>query len=529
VTSPAVRRRRLAAAAVALPAVAAVVVLAVRALGSEEPPATAAAKLAPKNTLVYVHVSTDTERDAVERAHELLGRFDSYERITDTILQRLVGTSRDVKAGDVEPWLGDEAALALVDAGQATAGSLVIVRVTDARRARDFLTRSPRHTAVRTYKGDRIDEFGTVNVAFKDGWLLIGQSITVQGALERADGRDQSLADDPIFRRAMEGAPEGRAADAYITVGGLRRLLAPQGDLLGGLATALDQPALQAVALSAEAEDDERLRITAHSILDAAAQKRSGGVPEPLDADLLEDVPEDALAYYGVRGISGALGNLLAAAAGGADAGGAGPVLQRLRRELTRQAGDGLERDLLRLFDGEVAVVITKAIPAPALSLVAKVADEERTAGVLRRLQAPLVRMLTPEGEQAPRWRTDDLGGGVRAHTLAIPSGAELSYAVFDGRLVLGTGPTAIRRIKDADGSLEDSDAFKSVERRSEKMTSLGFLDFSQLLELGEQTGLNDSRAYLAAREDLQRIRALGVSSYGSEGESTAEILLSIP
>ena len=64
---------------------------------------------------------------------------------------------------------------------------------------------------------------------------------------------------------------------------------------------------------------------------------------------------------------------------------------------------------------------------------------------------------------------------------------------------------------------------------RPDEVASLGFLDFSQLLELGEQTGLNDSRAYLAARDDLSRIRAVGVSSSGDEGETTAEILLSIP
>jgi hypothetical protein len=58
---------------------------------------------------------------------------------------------------------------------------------------------------------------------------------------------------------------------------------------------------------------------------------------------------------------------------------------------------------------------------------------------------------------------------------------------------------------------------------------SVGFLDFSQLLDLGEQTGLNDSRAYLAARDDLRKIRAVGVSSSGAEGETTSEIILSIP
>ncbi len=64
---------------------------------------------------------------------------------------------------------------------------------------------------------------------------------------------------------------------------------------------------------------------------------------------------------------------------------------------------------------------------------------------------------------------------------------------------------------------------------RPDRVGTLGFLDFSQLLELGEQTGLNDSRAYLRVRDDLRKITAIGVSSSSGEGESTAEILVSIP
>ena len=148
---------------------------------------------------------------------------------------------------------------------------------------------------------------------------------------------------------------------------------------------------------------------------------------------------------------------------------------------------------------------------------------------MLRRLQAPLVKLLTPKGEDAPAWRVDDVGGGVRAQTLALPTGAQVTYAVFDGHLVVGTGPDAIRRIKDAKGSLTDDEAFEKVESRPENPTSLGFLDFSQLLELGEQTGLNDSRAYQLARDDLHRVKSVGISSHSGEGETTAEILLSIP
>ena len=524
----AVRRRRAIAFAIGVVLLVAAALLAGKLFGGDEPPATGAAKLAPKDTLVYAHVSTDPDRDAVQRASDLLGKFDAYSGFRDTTLQRLVGTSEKVEPKDLEPWIGDEAALALVDAGQATAGSLVIVKVTDVGKARKFLARNPRRSAIRRYKGDRVDEFGAVNVAFADGYMLIGQPATVNGALDRSNGRGEPLTEDPTYRQAIAELPEGRAGDAFITAAGLRRLLVPQGDVIGSLAVMLEQPGLRAVGLSAEAQD-EGLKVTARTLLDPEQQKRAGGV-DTFKPTLTDAAPKDTMAYLGTSGVSATLGNLVGAAAGGANAGGVGPLLGRLRSELGKQTDGALERDLLKLFEGEVAVVLNRATPAPTLALVTRTEDEDRTAAVLRRLQQPLVKLLTPQGEQAPRWRQDDVGDGVAAQTLATPTGLEVSYAVFEGRLVLGTGPAAIRRIKDAKGDLTDDATFARVTKgRPERVTSLGFLDFTQLLELGEQTGLNDSRAYLAAREDLRRIRAIGISSHATEGETTAEILLQIP
>lgn len=523
----AVRPRRAIAFGAALVLLAVAAFAAQKLLSGDEPPVNGAAKLAPKDTLVYVHASTDGDRDAVERVSELLTQFDFFAGFRDQTLQRLVGTTKKVTPKDLEPWLGDEAALALVDAGQATAGSLVIVQVKDVGEARKFLARNPRRSAIRRYKGDRVDEFGAVNVAFADGYMLIGQPPTVNGALDLSNGRGEPLTKDPTYRQATSKLPADRAGDAFITAGGLRRLLVPQGDVIGSLAVMLEQPGLRAAAVSAEARD-EGLKLNVRSLLDPKQQQRSD--EDGFDPQLVEAVPRDTMAYLGTSGISGTLGNLVAAAAGGANAGGVGPLLGRLRTELGKQTDGALERDLLKLFDGEVAVVLNQATPAPTLSLVTKTGDEDRTASVLRRLQQPLVKLLTPEGEQAPRWSRDDVGDGVVVQTLTTPAGVTVSYAVFDGRLVLGTGPAAIRRIKDAEENLTDDATFASVTKgRRDQVTSLGFLDFTQLLELGEQTGLNDSRSYLAAREDLRRIRAIGISSHATEGETTAEILLQIP
>src|SRR5690606_28358919 len=105
--------------------------------------------------------------------------------------------------------------------------------VEDEDAAREFLEAHPGRTAVREYKDERIDEYGAVAAALKDGYLLIGQDRTVRGALDRANGRGDTLLEDPTFRRASAGMPDGRVASAYVSAGGLRRLLAPQGGVFG--------------------------------------------------------------------------------------------------------------------------------------------------------------------------------------------------------------------------------------------------------------------------------------------------------
>src|SRR4029450_10025707 len=109
--------------------------------GSEDkPPPNASARVVPADALLYVHLSTDPDREAVQRALDLAGRFPSSPRLRNSILGRLSAAASGVSfQRDVRPWLGDEAALALLNAPGATAGSLVILAVSDRRKAEGFL------------------------------------------------------------------------------------------------------------------------------------------------------------------------------------------------------------------------------------------------------------------------------------------------------------------------------------------------------------------------------------------------------
>jgi hypothetical protein len=144
----------------------------------------------------------------------------------------------------------------------------------------------------------------------------------------------------------------------------------------------------------------------------------------------------------------------------------------------------------------------------------------------LAALQAPLEKALTIPGAPAPKFAKRG-----NAFQLRLATGVELDYAVFGGRLVVSTKLAGINSVRAGGRKLPDTAAWKAAigEKPSNPVTSLVFLDFSQLLRLGEQTGLNDSRAYLAVKDDLQKVRAVGARSRSGKEESTAELTLSIP
>jgi hypothetical protein len=141
--------------------------------------------------------------------------------------------------------------------------------------------------------------------------------------------------------------------------------------------------------------------------------------------------------------------------------------------------------------------VLTPATPAPVLTLLARTKDEAATRRGLAKLPAPLRKAF--------------------------------STAVFDGKVAVSTSPAGIRAVQAKGPHLSDTEQWrKSVGNYPDLVSSLLFLDFKRLLQLGEQTGLSASSAYQAAKGDLQKVGAIGAHTSGNDSESTAEISLLI-
>ena len=434
-------------------------------------------------------------------------------------------------ARDVRPWLGDEAALAVLPTSGTVSESEIVLDVRDRAKAESFIKRSAGGSSTAKYRGVAIHRYGTVATAFVSGDLVIAPEPVIHGAIDRSKGRGDSLAKAKLFQQAYDGLPAGRVIDVFVSRDGVNRLLAQAGGILGLAGTVVDQPALEAVGASVTASGG-KAQLKVHTALDQALAKATPATFKPFSPQLVSDVPSGTLAYLGVAGLDRAAGRLIAlAGASGANGAGLAQLAARARATLERRAGVDLDRDVLSVLRSEAGLFVLPAVPAPTLAVVAKTPDEKRTREALAKLQLPLARLFAPPSTgagQAPTFQDRDIGG-VDAFQLRLTPTVELDYAVFDGKLVIATSLAGIRRIKDHKQSLTDDAAFQSVlSSRPSTVTSLVFLDFGQLLSVSERTGLGQDPAYLAVRDDLHRVRAVGMATSAGKDETTAEITIAL-
>ena len=96
--------------------------------------------------------------------------------------------------------------------------------------------------------------------------------------------------------------------------------------------------------------------------------------------------------------------------------------------------------------------------------------------------------------------------------------------------MVVSTSVRAIDEVASRSRSLADDNAYKTVlADQPGRVSSVLFADFSQLLSLGEQTGLTSGARMRALLPDLAKVRAIGLSSTGGESDTTTELHLEIP
>jgi hypothetical protein len=523
-----VRRRRLTLAGGFVAVLVAVVAVLVFSGSGPVPPATGAARVVPAAVLGYVHLSIDQGRSSVRDGEALARKFPDFPLAYGAAISRLsaiVGGSSSVDfATGIRPWLGKEAAFALLDTPGASAPSLIVLDVSKLARARRFVSGAGA-APVAAYDGVRILGYSSgTELAFVGHYLVVGPDLAVRAAVAAGTGRARSLAADPAYQRAAAGEPAGRVLDVYLPAAGLRRVLQPRGGVIGAIAGLLDRPALEGTTLSLSAVSSGA-EVQIHSAV------RSGASHPISFAPTLQSVlPAGSTLMLDVDGLDRAGPQLLRAFATAGVAANVAPLLARLGTALAGQ-GVTARKVVSSIFGGETAVALSPG-PTPSLLIVARTSHQAATQNELARLEAPLTALFpapTTGPGQIPGL-ADQQVGGVTVHELGLGPGLQIDYAVSGGLVVVSTSVRAIDEVASRSRALVDDNAYKTVlANQPGRLSSVLFADFSQLLSLGEQTGLTSGARMRELLPDLSKIRAIGLSSANGESDTTTELHVEIP
>jgi len=529
------RRRRLLASLAALLLIALAIALAVVLSGSggTTPPAIGAASVVPADALAYVHLSTDQSRAPVSQAVALDRRLPGFYSLTSSLVDRLdaiLGGGATLSyARDIRPWIGKEAALALLDTTSSSAGSLIVLDVRDRTRAQALLRRAGA-TAAGSYRGIAIESYPTgTELAFVKHYLVLGQDASVRSAIDVTTNSAPSLAGTAAYVKAAAGEPDDRVLDAYASAGGVRRVLTSATGPLGALGALLSQPATTATTISVSPASGG-VRIQVHGALSAGLEKLTGRA-EQFEPKLPDLLPSGSMLLIDAARLDTAVPRILGALGSLGIAGRVQPLLSRLGNALSAQSVH--LGNVLALLRGEAAVALIPgaAGAGPAPAVIARVANQAQARQTLANLEVPLQQLFPTPGSgpgQEAEWN-DVQVGGITVHELGVAPGVQLDYAVFDGLAVVSTSADAIGAIASHSHSMSADAGYRAaVGDQAKRVTSLVSIDFSQLLSLADQTGFTHGASVGAIGPDLARIHAVGLTSAAGENDTTAELFLQI-
>lgn len=484
--------------------------------GSPPPPPDKAAALVPANALVYLNLGTGKGSSQWKHTAQAMGKLPITGQIRDALVTSVTGTALgDLTVDGVKPWLGNEAAYAQLPG---KAQNLLLFRVRNARAAAGSISKAAGSSPPETYHGILLRNLGGGSVGVVNGgWAFMGARDAVHAALDLRAKPAASLAHDPTYSDLVGGLPNDRVGNAWLSQTWLGAHLAGPAAMLAGAARV---PALQSAAVGF-GDDGKVMRL--------AFRARPGPAPAPSpgctgetgqSGDLLSKAPAQPALFLGMAGAECVLRDLMASPTSAV-----GKALQSFAAR-AQKTGVNLDRDLLPLLGGDSGLSVT---PGPTITLDAGDVPAQASLNVLGRLQPALINILNPEaGGVAPTFGAQTVSG-VTAMTANLTSALQLSYAAFDGDLVVSTALSGIADAKKG-GGLDQTKDFKAVlGKRPKSPSALVFLDLQKLLALADQAGLGSNPTYAAVRDDLQKIGAAGAVLSREGNDIDAELRLKNP
>jgi Protein of unknown function (DUF3352) len=553
-------RRRFVFAVGVAAVIALIVLVAVPALpcqapgGDVCPPSDDAVHLAPGDSLAYLHVNVDSDTDQFKAADALAARLPSLtQQVVGRLLSQIPGPGGNPPdfAHDVAPWFGGEAAIALIPAGAGAAEEVQLLEVSDPAGAQGYANSissgKPQKTRYRNVEV-QTDRRGLAT-AEVGGFLAIGRASGIRDVIDAHSGAKgtSSLADDPAASAARSALPDERLADAYLSAGGIARLVASPRGPLSTFASVVSPGASRGVAAALVASDDG-LDVDVRSELDAEKAKANPGFFSAFpsfEPSLSGSLPADSLGYVGVGDPGTTLRSLLEQAS--TQEPGLAAAVGALFKQVKNLGGVNLEADLLPSLGGEAAFALepspgagggaNQATPPSAGSLVGsqtpfllflgKGIDETRASKALAGLEDPLAKALG-SASQAPTFRKHKVGG-VAAHSLPLSNTVDLTYAIVDSALVIATDPAGVEQVASGGDRLGDADLYRQATGGLPGSVSLlGYVNLQDVVSLAERAGLAQDPAYTTFAAEIRKLEALGLGVQSSESQLATDLRLVI-
>lgn len=486
----------------------------------------------PRDGVLYAHMTVNSDSHQWDLEQDLGDELPGFTALLQSDTSSLAGPAgRAVNLSrDVLPWVKDDIALIAVQGPKGTTPEAYIVGVGDSDKANGFAASlSPGGPAKQAKVGDAsLSVYSNgVATARSGDQLLFGNVAAVRAALAAKAGQLPGL-EGSDQDRARDQLPDVRFAEVYLSRTGVQRFLPPGATGASQLDTFVDYGATSGMAAGARARDDG-VQVNLVSELDATLEQRSPTVFASLpdfEPGLADEAGPRALGYIGVGDLGPAITKALATAGGGAK--GLAGSLRKLAQRLQQQAGVDPLKDLLPALGGQAALVAEPTGVAPYASLIVDDVDEKKAGDALASLQRPLLRSLSARGGKAPSFQTREVDG-VSVYSVRVSPTVDLSYAIFDGKLVISTQPQGISQVRSEGDNLAGTSAFAdATERLPDRVSALVFVNLDEVLGLAQQAGLAENPLYASLSEDISRVGTLGLAVRGSEDELLSELFLAI-
>jgi hypothetical protein len=486
----------------------------------------------PANAALYVHMTVNSDSHQWELARDLGDELPNFTALLQSDTRAVGGSAGrpfDLSR-EVLPWVSDDLALLRVPGPKGNTPETYIAGVGDDERANQFAASlSPGGPAKQVKVGDvSMSVYSNgVATARSGDQLLFGNVGAVGPALAAKAGQQPKL-EGSGQDRARDQLPDVRLAEAYLSRAGVQRFLVGGATGATQLDTFVDYGATSGMAVGARARDDG-VQVNLVSELDPKLEQRHPTVFASLprfEPDLAHEAGPRALGYIGVGELGPAINNALATAGAGAQ--GLAGSLRGLAQRLQKEAGVDPLKDLLPALGGQAALVAEPTDAAPYASLIVDGVDEEKAGDALASLQGPLLRALSTGGPQVPSFQTREVDG-VPVHSVQVSPSVDLSYAIFDGKLVISTQPQGISQVRSSGDNLAGTGAFEDATNRlPDRVSALVFLNLDEVLGLAQQAGLAENPLYASLSEDISRVGSLGLAVRGSDDELQSELFLAI-